>query len=108
MNEWGVRKNQIGAAPRAKKKSAARIAGKKRKRIGEAWMKMMSAATSASPAAPAIPIQRDANQPATAAAADNPPHHIQISESISGSLTKRRKYSPLSNLPSFVRRGSSK
>src|ERR1700752_4927305 len=108
MKTCGVRKNQTGAAPRAKRKSAADAAKKKRKRIGDAWIRIISAAIRAKKAAPTTPSQPSKNQPATAVTADKTPHQAQISESISGSLTKRRKYSPLSNLPSFVTRGSSK
>src|SRR5688572_5019361 len=106
MNECGVRKNQIGAASSAKKKSAASPAGKNLKRIGDAWIKMMKAAINARAAATPAPLQPDMNQPAPISRADETPHHTQISESINGSLTKRRKYSALSSLPMRVTSGS--
>src|SRR5215208_1021578 len=87
---WGRRKNQMGIASSVKKKSAASAAGKKRARIGDAWMKITNAANRESITAPATPMTPRINQLKLIAAADRPPHQIQISESINGSLTKRK------------------
>src|SRR3989304_1246849 len=69
-------------------------------------MKMISAAINAKPAPTPTPLQPDMNQPAPRMRAEEIPHHTQISESINGTLTKRRKYSPLSSLPMRVVGGS--
>src|SRR5512145_1552252 len=97
--ECGVRKKRIGAASRIKKKKAANAAGKNRRRMGDAWIKMMNAAINARSAAVSIPCQPAANQAAPLTRIDETAHHIQTSASINGSLTKRRKYSELSNFP---------
>src|SRR5258705_11624198 len=66
----------------------------------------MNEAINARTAATPAPLQPDMSQPALMRRADETPHHTQISESINGSLTKRRKYSPLSSLPTRVTSGS--
>src|SRR5690349_10948425 len=105
-NLCGVRKNQTGTASRTKKKNATSAAGKNRKRMGEAWIKMTNAATNARTAATPAPLQPDAYQPVTMTKADKIPHPTQTSEAINGSLTKRKKYSPLCNFPIRVINGS--
>src|SRR6185503_9034978 len=107
-NECGVRKNQMGAASNRKKNSATKIAGKIRNRSGEARIKRMNAASSDRATTNVTPSQPAVNHPRPSAAADRSRHQTQISESINGSLTKRKKYSPLRNLPMDVISGSFK
>ena len=90
MNERGLRKNQTGTASKAKKNRAASAAGKKRRRMGEAWMKIMNAAANASKAAISTPHQPETNHATPMIRAEAAPHHIHTSESIKGSLTNRR------------------
>src|SRR5918993_5300911 len=67
---------------------------------------MMNPAIRDRMAAIPIPLQPVANQPMIVSRMDEIPHHFHASESINGSLTKRRKYSLLSSFPIRVANGS--